>query len=357
MTDLPIASTSPIAAVRPVANALQHGAPGGCTGAPADDDPFRAVLVQELGLLHPRRALSAPALPAVPAKAVVRPETGDDTTQADAPADAPPAQALVGVIPLPPVFSDAPGTPPTGADPSSLTTARTQAATGRTALVLDPPAESSAASATAAQLPALPAAADLAAPGKFVPATAGEARREIAFDASLLEQHKEAPTAASAIHVDAAPPQSTRAVTATLNATVGQHGWDQGLGDQLVWMAGQKQQVAELHLNPPDLGPLKITLTLDNDRASAQFVSAHVQVREAIEAAMPRLREMLADSGIALGNASVSADAFREQAQPQPQSQPREYTAQPGAATANQGAITQGAQLLRLARGLIDTYA
>jgi flagellar hook-length control protein FliK len=135
---------------------------------------------------------------------------------------------------------------------------------------------------------------------------------------------------------------------------VGERGWDQGLGDKLVWMASQKHQVAELHLNPPDLGPLKITLTLDHDQASAQFVSAHASVREAIEAAMPRLREMLADGGITLGNTSVSTDSFREQAQ----HEPRAYQAPSAApAAADSGAGTRGEHRLRRAHGLVDTFA
>ena len=141
-----------------------------------------------------------------------------------------------------------------------------------------------------------------------------------------------------------------------LDARVGEHGWDQALGDKLVWMAGQKQQVAELHLNPPELGPLKITLTLNHDQASAQFVSEHAAVRDALETAMPRLREMLADNGIALGNASVSSESFPEQAPPQQDTRAVPATTA-ASASADAGAAERGAQLLRRAHGLVDTFA
>ena len=201
--------------------------------------------------------------------------------------------------------------------------------------------------------PIATAAPELAVAGKLSPIAEGEIRREVTFAAGLLEQHKAAP--AAAIHSGgAAPAQPTPASVAAIEARVGERGWDQGLGDKMVWMAGQKQQVAELHLNPPDLGPLKITLTLNHDQATAQFVSAHASVREAIETAMPRLREMLADSGITLGNTSVGTDAFREQAQPQQES--RAYAPAPAAA-ADPGAVARGEQLLRRARGLVDTFA
>jgi flagellar hook-length control protein FliK len=120
----------------------------------------------------------------------------------------------------------------------------------------------------------------------------------------------------------------------------------------MVWMAGRQLQVAELSLNPPELGPLQVTLTISNDQANAQFVSQHAAVREAIESAMPRLRDMLAAGGITLGNASVSADSFREQAQQDTRNpMPR--------ASAHAG--TDGAfrvtQILRATHGLVDIFA
>ena len=124
------------------------------------------------------------------------------------------------------------------------------------------------------------------------------------------------------------------------------------MGEKVLWMTGQQLQVAELHLNPPELGPLQITLTMNNDQASAQFVSQHASVREAIEAAMPRLREMLAEGGITLGNTNVGAESFREQAQHDARSHlPR------GAAQAELGGTFGLTQSLRHARGLVDIFA
>jgi len=96
---------------------------------------------------------------------------------------------------------------------------------------------------------------------------------------------------------------------------VGSAAWGEALGDKVVWMSGQGNQVAELRLDPPHLGPLEVQLTMVNDQATAVFVSHHPAVREAIESAMPRLREMLADSGIMLGNTMVGAESFQQQQQ------------------------------------------
>lgn len=94
---------------------------------------------------------------------------------------------------------------------------------------------------------------------------------------------------------------------------VGSAEWGGAVGEKVVWMASQNHQVAELHLNPPNLGPLEVRLTISNDQASALFVSHHSAVREAIETALPRLREMLADNGIMLGNVTVGSESFSQQ--------------------------------------------
>jgi flagellar hook-length control protein FliK len=102
----------------------------------------------------------------------------------------------------------------------------------------------------------------------------------------------------------------------TLQAPVGSPGWGDALGQKVVWMAGQQTQVAELHLNPPNLGPMEVRLTVSNDQISAMFVSHQPAVRDAIEAAMPRLREMFADSGLTLGNTTVGSDSLPQQQMP-----------------------------------------
>jgi hypothetical protein len=92
-----------------------------------------------------------------------------------------------------------------------------------------------------------------------------------------------------------------------LQTPVGDSGWDEALGQRVLLMVSSQEQVAELSLNPPDLGPLQVTLSISNDQATATFVSQHADVRQALEAALPRLKEMMAESGINLGGASVSS--------------------------------------------------
>lgn len=109
------------------------------------------------------------------------------------------------------------------------------------------------------------------------------------------------------------PPYGSANTGPGLEPRLGAPGWDNALGQRVLWMVSQQQQVAELTLNPPDLGPLQVVLTLNNDQASATFISQNADVRQALEAALPRLKEMMADSGLSLGNTAVSADTSQQQ--------------------------------------------
>lgn len=107
--------------------------------------------------------------------------------------------------------------------------------------------------------------------------------------------------------------QTSARVAAPMNAPFASQAWRNELGDRLVWMVGQRSQSAELILNPPALGSIEVRLNLNlaGNEAGAQFFSNNANVREALESAFPRLREMLAGAGINLGQASVSQESFQ----------------------------------------------
>lgn len=97
-----------------------------------------------------------------------------------------------------------------------------------------------------------------------------------------------------------------------LDVPLHQPGWDRALGDQVRWMANQNVQMAELRLNPPNLGPLEVRLQVDGDRTHINFVAPQAAVREALDAALPRLREMFAEGGLNLGDVTVSHQDARQ---------------------------------------------
>ncbi|WP_189442351.1 flagellar hook-length control protein FliK, partial [Pseudoduganella dura] len=129
------------------------------------------------------------------------------------------------------------------------------------------------------------------------------------------------PVALPAAQALAATVQAANAAAASgLQARVGSSAWEQQLGQKVVWMVAGGDQSASLTLNPPDLGPLQVVLNVSNDSATATFTAHQAETRQAIENALPKLREMMSEAGIMLGDASVSAgsqeqqQAFAEQA-------------------------------------------
>ncbi|AIA55126.1 Flagellar hook-length control protein FliK [Acidithiobacillus caldus ATCC 51756] len=86
--------------------------------------------------------------------------------------------------------------------------------------------------------------------------------------------------------------------------------WGAALGQQVQWMLGQNVQQVTLQLNPAHLGPLEVHLDLrSGGQANALFISAHPEVRAAIEAAVPQLQQSFAAMGLQLGQASVDSGA------------------------------------------------
>ena len=159
--------------------------------------------------------------------------------------------------------------------------------------------------------------------GNSVPTGKGEPGK-LAIDAQLAATAKagtavaepiikEAPADLSRLAAQLQPGALQQAAAAVavpadkLTGRVGTPAWDQQLGQKVVWMAAGGDQSATLTLNPPDLGPVQVVLTVTNDQADAAFMSAQPEVRQALEAAMPRLREMMSEAGIAFGSATVSA--------------------------------------------------
>ncbi len=84
--------------------------------------------------------------------------------------------------------------------------------------------------------------------------------------------------------------------------------WGQDLGQQLLVAVHGNSQTVTLHINPPQLGPLEVHLQVTDGQASALFVSPHMAVRQALEGALPQLRDIFAGAGMSLLQSQVSAD-------------------------------------------------
>lgn len=88
--------------------------------------------------------------------------------------------------------------------------------------------------------------------------------------------------------------------------------WAEEFGQRLIWLHGKSIQAAEIHLNPPELGPVAVRIRLHEDQTSVQFASPHAAVREAIEAALPRLKEMFEARQLSLAQVEVAQQSLED---------------------------------------------
>jgi hypothetical protein len=149
-------------------------------------------------------------------------------------------------------------------------------------------------------------------PGKTVTATLDQLTRGDLSE-SRLAMFDSVSEAATSGHSLPAGMQATGGVLAVrspslvlpLEIPVGQPGWDKAMGEKIQWMVGRHIQTAEVKLTPPNLGPLEIRVSLQHDQTSVNFVAPQAPTREAIEAALPRLREMLGEAHLNLVDVNV----------------------------------------------------
>ena len=101
----------------------------------------------------------------------------------------------------------------------------------------------------------------------------------------------------------------------SMQPSVQSEAWGKVLSSRVVWMAREGVQQAELRLNPAKLGPVEVKLHMNNDQANVTFVAQNAATRDALEQALPRLKESFQENGMNLANADVSDQASGQQAE------------------------------------------
>lgn len=87
----------------------------------------------------------------------------------------------------------------------------------------------------------------------------------------------------------------------------------QQLAEKVRWMVNAKNATAEIRLDPPDLGGMQIKVNLSGDSAQVNFSVQSNAAKDALDQAVPRLREMLQEQGIELGESSVEQGNDQQQ--------------------------------------------
>lgn len=328
-----------------------------------------------------------PALPGKP-----DPTPANDLTEANADTD--PLQLVLAQMPLPQAVAQqlpATTTAPAGiraAASAAIVPVPSGAPQPAAALIAAPPSPHAAqppallaAALPDAQAAAAPLAANTAAPfaatapelaaaavfGKGIalqPAVAASSDAQLLADAGTSTPAIGSLQAVAGLH----GPQAAHAPTsAAAAATVLQQPADpaRGYGDafsnHVALMAGQRISHAEIRVVPEHLGVIDIRLQLDGSDVRADFHSNQPEVRQALEASLPRLREMLGQQGLQLAHAGVGQGQGQAQGQTQRDGQPgfgqsaAHGALEPnGMPAENRGPLPPG---FRQSRGLLDVYA
>lgn len=82
-------------------------------------------------------------------------------------------------------------------------------------------------------------------------------------------------------------------------------GFDDAFGARIGWLADQRIGRAEIRVTPEHLGAIDIRLQIDGSRVTAEFNSTQADVRQALEASVGRLRDLLGQQGLQLAQADV----------------------------------------------------
>ena len=82
--------------------------------------------------------------------------------------------------------------------------------------------------------------------------------------------------------------------------------WNEDLGERIVWMNSRGISSAEIRMNPEHMGPITVRIDMNQDQATIAFTAQNSVVRDALEASLPKLREMLSAQQVNLADVSVS---------------------------------------------------
>ena len=88
--------------------------------------------------------------------------------------------------------------------------------------------------------------------------------------------------------------------------SLNQEGVEEPLAKQVMLLAYKGQQSARLQLNPPELGAVDIKLELRDSDVKLNLLTHTPVARDLLEAALPRLREIMHESGMNLLEAEVT---------------------------------------------------
>jgi len=97
------------------------------------------------------------------------------------------------------------------------------------------------------------------------------------------------------------------AVKTTLNTPVPVNtAFQESINERVMWMVKGDIQSAKIHLDPPELGPIEVKITISHQEAKISFQSAVSDIRDLLNDSSAKLKEMLHAQGMEQVNVDVS---------------------------------------------------
>ncbi|MDP3858028.1 MAG: flagellar hook-length control protein FliK [Stagnimonas sp.] len=365
MNGLAAASAAPTSAPLTAAGPGLPDAAPATTGAQAPD--FAALLKPATGAAEGGRPLP----PAVPGSAAeTRPASAPTAAVRKGPAAPPPDG------PLKDLFLDCPA--PSG-DPSVTAFAASDPVDPEPGLAGEPGSPGTDwlalfGSPAAPPTPVMPANPQAAAPGLIADGPDPLARREslatLALNPALPEAAVAPPATEPALPdlaAVAASPAPTFSLGPATPAAIATpvptsppapppldtrcNDWPEQLGERIRWQLGDGVQEARIELAPAGLGALELRVQVEAGQVQLHIGAAQAATRELLNEALPRLRELLGDSGLSLGQTSV----FDQQERTPARSAPGWPGRASSAFVEDDGPLAWTP--VRAGRGLFDHYA
>jgi len=97
----------------------------------------------------------------------------------------------------------------------------------------------------------------------------------------------------------------------TVNETISifRKDFAEAVKDKVMVMISQKLQQFDIRLDPPELGNVHVRVNLQNEQAVVNFVVQNQQAKEAFEENLGKLKDMLSEQGVDVGDANVEQQA------------------------------------------------
>jgi flagellar hook-length control protein FliK len=177
------------------------------------------------------------------------------------------------------------------------------------------------------------------------------------FDLAALAGGGDAAAGLSQLNANAsvnAPADATPTAALKIHASVDSADFSQGLSDRVSWMVDNGVNGAKLQVNPPQLGPIELRISVQGDHAQVWMTTHSAVARDALESSSPKLREMLNAQGFGQVSVDISQRSFQDRSAYVPPYQ-REQADVHSAAVAP--VPTAAASTPRSMQGALDAYA